>query len=59
MDSESTPENIEQDIANIIFKFKEDITVKCNLHCETEKKKLKQWEEKLQEQQRKIEEKVS
>ena len=59
MDSESTPENIEQDIANIIFKFKEDITVKYNLYCKTEKKKLKQWEEKLQEQQRKIEEKVS
>ena len=59
MDSESTPENIEQDIANIILKFKEDITVKYNLHFETEKKKLRQWEEKLKEQQRKIQEKVS
>ena len=59
MDSKNTPGNIEQDIANIIFKFKEDITVKYHLHFENEKKKLKQWEEKLQEQQRKIEEKVS
>ena len=59
MDSESTPENIEKDIANIIFRFKEDITVKYHLHFENEKKKLKEWEKKLQEQQRKIEEKVS
>ena len=59
MDSESTPENIEQDIANIIFKFKGDITVKYHFYFENEKKKLKQWEYKLQEQQLKIEEKVS
>ena len=59
MDSESTPENIEQDIANIIFKFKEDVTVKYHFYFENEKKKLKQWEDKLQEQQLKIEEKVS
>ena len=59
MDSESTPESIEQDIANIIFKFKEDVTVKYHFYFENEKKKLKQWEDKLQEQQLKIEEKLS
>ena len=54
MDSEDTLESLEQDISNIIFKFKE-----VQLHIGNEKEKLKLWKENLEEKERKIEDEVS
>ena len=59
MDLDGTPESFEQDIANMIFKFKEEITIKHHLHVENEKKKVRQWKQKLQEQERKMTNEVS
>ena len=54
MDSDDTLESLEQDISNIMFKFKE-----VHSHIGNEKRKLKLWKENLEEQERKIEDEVS
>ena len=54
MESDDTLESLEQDISNIIFKFKE-----VQMYIGNEKTKLKLWKESLEEQERKIGDEVS